>query len=611
MTLLRLLPRLRSQRWLLVLTVTAGMLARTSEIVVGATAAWLAAAAVLGRPREDLHGALGIIGVAVVVQAVAVYAEQWAAHEAAFRIIAELRVGLYDGIRRSTPRLLLQRRSGDVAAVVTNDAEALEWFYAHTVATYVVAAVIPTVAVGVLASREPQLALGVGAFGLVLLLLPLLLRRMSARSGTAVRAAVGQVHGDVVDALQGMREIVLFGAEDRVLAQVRERGRELARAQSRHGRRLGAEVASVDLLLGTATITVLLIAGTAVGRGELPAAELPVLVLLTAAVLGPVAAASSNAAQLGATSASAARVHAVLDAEANLDQEPHPADPPVSPRHRQEGVETTAGVRFAGVRFRYPGQHEETLRGVDFAVDRGETVALVGASGAGKTTCVMLLLNLWSPSYGQVLVDGTDVRKRSGRPNVRGIGYVPQDAGLLRATLAENLRLGRPEATRQELLAACRAAAIDDVLAELPDGLDTVLAEAGASLSGGQRQRLAVARALVPDPSVLVLDEPVSNVDAATATAVLRAVRDASADRAVLVVAHRRQTIEAADRVVVLAGGRVVEQGPPGVLLARSGTLQQLIAAGSELTGLAAASRGDDAHQPPLDGVAPTAPSWR
>jgi ABC-type multidrug transport system fused ATPase/permease subunit len=269
---------------------------------------------------------------------------------------------------------------------------------------------------------------------------------------------------------------------------------------------------------------------------------------------------------LYAASASAERVIEFLD------ERPTVVDPPAPlPAGRRRGE-----VRFEGVRYAYPGAAAEALRGVDLEVGPGEVLALVGRSGAGKSTVARLLLRFADPSAGRVLLDGADLRAYAVADVRANIAVVLQETLVFDATVFENISYGRPGASRAEVEAAARAADAHDFIGSLPDGYDTPVGQRGRRLSGGQRQRIAIARAMIRDAPVLLLDEPTTGLDAPSAQRILEPLRRLMAGRATIVIAHDLLTVRDATRIAVLDGGRVVDTGRHEELLARCALYREL-----------------------------------
>jgi len=273
--------------------------------------------------------------------------------------------------------------------------------------------------------------------------------------------------------------------------------------------------------------------------------------------------------------ASAQRIFEILDLIPDIRDRPGATDlPPI----RGE-------VRLENVCFSFPGgEGQPVLRGVNLVARPGETVALVGATGAGKTTLVHLIPRFYDPTGGRILVDGLDIREVTLRSLRRQVGMVMQDVFLFSATVRENIAFGRPEATMDEVIRAARAARIHDFIATLPQGYDTLVGERGVNLSGGQKQRMAIARALLTDPRILILDDSTSSVDVETERLIQEALAELMQGRTTFVIAHRLSTLRAADKVVVLEGGCVVEQGTHRELLARGGPYAEICRAAREVT---------------------------
>ena len=316
-------------------------------------------------------------------------------------------------------------------------------------------------------------------------------------------------------------------------------------SQRRYARRAGLERSALDLFLALGILAVLAGASWAAATGSLPVDLLPVAVVLTVFALAPLAEVTETARELGTIRASAARILAILDEPASV----------VDETSQRPGVNQW-DVEFRSVDFKYDDDAPLAVQDLSFRIEPGETVALVGHSGAGKSTTANLLLRLWDCTSGTILLGGTELRRWPADDVRRSIGVVPQDVYLFNTSIRENIRLARPDATDAEVEDAARIALADGFIAtELPEGYDTVAGERGAQLSGGQRQRIAIARAILKDAPVLIMDEAVSNLDTITEQELSTAMANASARRTTLVIAHRMSTIRAADRILLLDNG--------------------------------------------------------
>ncbi|HWL43664.1 MAG TPA: ABC transporter ATP-binding protein [Ilumatobacter sp.] len=531
-------------------------------------AAWIVGAVADGGRRGDLMWPIVWMAAAVLVRVGCVWGEMWVAHDLAYRVMADLRVDVFDGLERLAPAWLLGQRTGDVGAAAMSDVETLEWFYAHAAAQFAVTVATPLAAVAILFTVDPALGAVVLPLAVALATVPLWLARRADRQGAVLRTAIADLHADTVDAVQGLRELAAFGATQRFRQRLRQRSSDLARAQSAHGRRAGFEAAVSDLLVAMAMIATVVVSARLVRGGDLSTTMLPIAVLLAATALGPIADVIGGVRNLGALRAAAARVYTVIDTPARVTDRP---DPPPAPEH------AALDVRFEDVTFRYSPAAPLALDAASFEIPAEQTVALVGASGAGKSTCVNLLLRFWDPDTGTVRVGGHDARDLSQRDLRELVSLVPQDVYLFNTTIADNIGLGSPHATPDAVRHAAEQALVTEFTDDLPDGLDTTVGERGARLSGGQRQRIAIARALLRRSPILVLDEAVSSLDAAGETLVHAALEQARQGRTTLVIAHRLSTIRNADRIVVLDAGRVAETGTHDELLARRGACWRLL----------------------------------
>ncbi|MGN9763784.1 thiol reductant ABC exporter subunit CydC [Micromonospora sp. SD12] len=530
-----------------------GQLAGLAAAVLGAT---LVGRAVAGVPTP-VGVVTAVLGALVAIVTVATWWEMYVSHDLAYRILADLRTRVYDAITRIAPGGLGGRRSGDLATVALSDIETLEWLFAHTIAQLLTATVVLTAGTALAAWIDPWLPAVVLPAAALIAVTPWLLRRHADRHGAQVRVATAELTADIVDTVHGLRELTVFGALERRRAHLAARTRRLGRVQRRNAARAGLETALIDALVAAAGIGAVLVVLDGVRAGRLDVAAGPVALVLAGAVLGPASQLALLLKEAGTLRAAADRIDALLQAPSPV---PAPARPVPAP--------TSGDVVFDDVHFGYLPDRP-VLRGVSFTVRPGETVALVGASGVGKSTCAHLLLRHHDPSAGQITVGGVDLRDLGDADLRRTVTVVPQDVHLFPGSIADNIRLGRPDATDTEVRAAAGAAQLTPFLDALPAGPDTPAGERGAALSGGQRARVAVARALITGARVLVLDEAAANLDAATEADLAAALESTGDGRATLVIAHRLATIMRADRVVVLDGGRVVADDAPEQLRSR------------------------------------------
>ena len=569
----QLLWMIRSYFGLMALAIVAGVLNQGATIAAAALGAYLVGQVAGGATATDLRTPAIALGAAVILRAVMAWAEMWVAHDLAYRILADLRVHLYSALERLAPGYLIQRRSGDVASAAMADVETVEWFYAHTVGAFVVAVVVPLLALATLGVMHWTLPLALLPFAFLVATTPLVLRRRAARQGDAMRADLGNLNAEVVDGVQGLRELVAFGFQRRFLANLESHSKRLVRSQLVYGMRAGIEQGAIVAFMSCGMLSVVAVAAIHVFRGDLDPAYYPVAITIAIFVFIPIFAIASLVQNLGIVFASAERAFRLMREPAPVTDAPG-ATPP--------GSDVEPRVTFTGVTFSYPGGGDPALRDVSFEIAPGETVALVGRSGAGKTTCASLLMRFWDADAGTIAIGGHGVRQLPQRSLRELIGWVPQDIYLFNTSLRENIRMARPEATDAEVEDAARTALAHDFITEMPRGYDTVAGERGVQMSGGQRQRIAIARALLKDSPVLVLDEAVSSLDTRNEQELNLALHAVRQGRATLVIAHRLSTIRSADRIVVLEEGRVVEQGAHDDLLAHGRVYPSLIAAQTE-----------------------------
>jgi ATP-binding cassette subfamily C protein CydCD len=494
--------------------------------------------------------------------------ESWMAHDVAYRLLADMRLRLFRVLDALAPAYLTRRRTGDLMGVATHDIELVEYFFAHTITPAFVGVLVPAAVLGVLLAHGWPMAVVLAPFLGYVALGPVWGRTRIDRLSAEAREAAGALNAHAVDSIQGLAEVAAFQQEARRDMEFAARARAYAEARMPFLRDLARQSAQQEIATGLGGLAVAATGALLAARGALDPGIVPLLTLLALSAFVPVWEIAQIGRQLADTFAATQRIHAV-------HAEPVPVidGPGVSPT--SSGVDAPA-LEMVRVRFTYPGRRRPALDDVSLSVPSGSTVALVGPSGAGKTTVANLFLRFWDPTDGVVRLFGEDLRQYRLDDLRRRIALVAQDTYLFNDTLRANIRLARPAASDTDVAAAVARAALREFVESLPDGLDTVVGERGAQLSGGQRQRVAIARAFLKDAPVLILDEATSHLDAVSEHAVRHALDRLSQGRTTVVIAHRLSTVRDADQILVFDEGHLVAAGTHAGLLASSALYRRL-----------------------------------
>jgi ATP-binding cassette, subfamily C, bacterial CydC len=531
------------------LTILLGALAVGFGVALMTTAGYLISRAA-ERP-EILSLTVAIVAVRFfgLARPLARYLERLASHDLALRSLARVRRRFYERIEPLAPGQLEGYRRGELLGRMVGDVDALQGLYLRGLGPPLVALLTGAACVGVATALLPAaavvLAAGLLVGGLGVPALALALGRSAGRRHSAARA---ELTADLVELLRGAPELVAFGREKETLARVRSADRELVRLGRRDALVAGLADSLSLLVAGVTTAAVLAVAVAAHDAGALDRVLVATLTLLALSSFDLVAPLTATARELAATLAAGRRVLELTDREPAVRDPIEPLPPP--PRR--------APVALEGVTARYTPSGPAVLRGADLRLEPGRHIALVGASGAGKTTVTNLLLRFLDPEAGRVTIAGHDLREYRQEDVRWTFALAGQNAHLFDTTIRANLQVARPGASEAELEDALRRAGLDLWVGSLPSGLDTFVGEEGTEMSGGQRQRLVLARALLAGAPVLVLDEPTAHLDTATAERLMDDVLDAAADRTVLLITHRSEGLERMDEIVELRAGAVV-----------------------------------------------------
>ncbi|MEU1118992.1 MULTISPECIES: thiol reductant ABC exporter subunit CydD [unclassified Streptomyces] len=566
--LVRVRRAARARRGQLALALLLGSLALASAVGLMATSGWLISRASEQPPVMYLMIAVTATRAFGIGRAVFRYAERLVSHDAVLRMLADTRVAVYRRLERLAPAGLRGARRGDLLSRLVADVDALQDYWLRWLLPASAAGLVSAGAVGFTAWLLPEagavLAAGLLAAGVGV---PLLSGAVARRAERRLAPARGVLATRVADLLTGTAELTVAGALRRRTAKAKEADAELTRIASRGATATALGDGLGALVTGLTVAAAALVGVGAVHDGRLSGVALAAVVLTPLAAFEAVMGLPLAVQYRQRVGKSAERVYEVLDAPVPV---PEPAAPAPAPS-------TPFPLRVEGLRARYEGQDRDALAGVSLTLERGRRIAVVGPSGSGKSTLAQVLLRFLGTREGTYTLGGTDAAALDGDAVRRMVGLCAQDAHIFDSSVRENLLLAKKDATEAELRDALARARLDGWAGSLPDGLDTLVGEHGARLSGGQRQRLSLARALLADFPVLVLDEPAEHLDLPTADALTADLLSATEGRTTLLITHRLAGLDAVDEVLVLDAGRVAQRGTYAELAAEEGPLRRML----------------------------------
>ncbi len=551
----------------IVLTSLLGAGAVAATIGLMGTAAWLISRAAQ-HPSEAALG-LAIVGVQFfgLSRGLFRYGERLTGHDAAFRLIADLRVTVYERLEQLAPSGLSAFRSGDLLARVVQDVDSLQDLIIRVIPPFAIAVVAGSATVAVMWWILPAAGLILAAALLSsATLVPWLTGVLTRRRERQFADCRGRLAISVVDLMDGAAELLAFGAVRSQVDAVRSDDAALTEIATRSANTAGIGLALNTLLAGLACWGCLTVGVAAVVSGRLGGPELAVITLIPLAAFELVVGLPVATQALERARQAAGRVFAILDTPSPVSEPERPEPLPEAP------FDLEVRSLWAG----YQGNESSAVRGIDLSLPSGRRLAVVGPSGAGKSTMAAVLLHFLPARAGSVELNGRPIDGYYGDELRTVIGMVGQEAYLFDTTIAENLRIGRRQANDNDLRVALGRVGLSEWLADLPAGLDTDVGRNGARLSGGQRQRIGIARALLADFPILVLDEPTEHLDPLAADALTTDLLRATRDRSLILITHRLTGLEAVDQILMMDDGKVVEQGNHDELLAADGRYSDL-----------------------------------
>ena len=490
----------------------------------------------------------GLMGISALLIVLGRYIEGVVSHAGAYRLLASMRVHLYESIRRLAPACLMERKKGDLLNIAVSDIETVEFFFAHTIGPMFTVILLPCVTLGLALWFHPLFAaVLLPVYLVVSIIFPLSAVKAGRGIGMRYRTRLGEMKSLVLESVYGLRDIQIFGFGPRRMEQVLEKNREVN--QAAHGMTLHRQAVSTapTFFVYLARILVIGAASWLAVSGAPDPVGTVVLSFVAAASFSSTQSLTMVVSSLLETYAAAERLFLLEDTPPEITEPAHPVS-----------CGPIRSIQFDHVGFSYGNSSKAILEDFCLTVSSREKVGLVGESGVGKSTVLRLLLRFWNAKSGQIRVNGIPLERVSLAELRRRIAVLEQDTFLFNGTLGENIALGKPDASPEEIAEAARRAGLEAFIQTLPQGYDTPMGQMGARLSGGERQRVGIARVMLLDPDVIVMDEPTSSLDVLHEKELLLTLREQCGDKMLLIVSHRPSTLTGCDRIVRLENKRAV-----------------------------------------------------
>ena len=499
-----------------------------------------------------------IMIVIAVLRGILHYVEQYCNHFIAFKLLAIIRHKVFASLRKLCPAKLEGRDKGNLISIITTDIELLEVFYAHTISPIAIATLTSIIMV-IFIGRYHWLAgvLALAAYLIVGVAIPMWNGKRGSQKGMEFRTSFGELNSFVLDSLRGLDETIQYGQGEKRKKQMSERSKNLAGMQESLSKMEGSQRSFTNMVILLASFGMLALTIWLYDKGAMGFEGILTCTIAMMGSFGPVVALSSLSNNLNQTLASGERVLSLLEETPLVEEIPGDVE-----TFADQGVnsEESANHAFAGaeaenVTFAYG--EEVILDNYSLKLQSGKITGIHGASGSGKSTLLKLLMRFWDVQGGSMLVDGTDVRKIPTRHLRDMESYVTQETHLFHDSIANNIAIAKPGASREEIMEAAKKASIHDFIMTLPKGYDTEVGELGDTLSGGEKQRIGIARAFLHDAEMILLDEPTSNLDSLNEGIILKSLKESAEKKTVVLVSHRVSTMNVADMVYEMENGRI------------------------------------------------------
>lgn len=493
--------------------------------------------------------------VIAVLRGILHYVEQYCNHFIAFKLLAIIRHKVFASLRKLCPAKLEGRDKGNLISIITTDIELLEVFYAHTISPIAIATLTSIIMV-IFIGRYHWLAglLALTAYLIVGVAIPMWNGKRGSQKGMEFRTSFGELNSFVLDSLRGLDETIQYGQGEKRKKQMTGQSKNFAEMQESLSKMEGSQRSFTNMVILLASFGMLALTIWLYAKGEMGFEGILTCTIAMMGSFGPVVALSSLSNNLNQTLASGERVLSLLEETPLVEEIPGDVDTEESTDH------TFTGAKAENVTFAYKVSETETdtiLDHYSLTLQPGQITGIHGASGSGKSTLLKLLMRFWDVQEGSVSVDGADVRKIPTKHLRDMESYVTQETHLFHDSIANNIAIAKPGATREEIMEAAKKASIHDFIMTLPKGYDTEVGELGDTLSGGEKQRIGIARAFLHDAEMILLDEPTSNLDSLNEGIILKSLKESAEKKTVVLVSHRVSTMNVADVVYEMENGRI------------------------------------------------------
>lgn len=507
----------------------------------------LSAAGRIDSGSPQLWGGLMLLSALTIVACR--YLEGYISHAGAYKLLADMRVQMFETLRELAPACLMDRQKGDILSIAVADIETIEYFFAHTIGPLFTVILLPAITLGIAAFNSYLFVLALLPIYIVIsIVLPLVAIRTGRDIGLRYRERISQLKSLILESVNGLRDIQIFDIGKRRSEQVREKTEEINEAAHQLTIHRQLVTSAPTFFVYLARIMVLAVASYLALQGQHDAAGVVVLSFVVSASFSSTQSLTSVISNLLETYAAAERLFILEDTLPEVVEIAHP-----------KKLEHISTVEFKDVSFSYTPNGAAILDRLNLTIKAGDKIGIVGESGIGKSTIIRLLLRFWEPTSGEILIDNVPLKNISLQSLRSRIAMLEQDTFIFNDSIAANIALGKPEASQEEIIAAAKRARIHQFILTLPDGYETQMGELGSRLSGGEKQRIGIARAMLMDPDILVMDEPTSSLDVLNEKGLLKTLEEEYSDKTILLVSHRASTLTGCNRILRLNLGKVAD----------------------------------------------------